>query len=245
MWVFDGTRATKLTSDDAADFLPIWLPTGNHVVFSSNRRGAHDLYAVPVDDPSAVRLLLESSRDKLVTAVSPDGSVIAYLQLNDGGSQDIWTFRANDPKSAAAFVATRSDERGAQFSPDGRWIAYQSDESGRYEIYVRRFPLEAGSGRQPVSTAGGIWPRWSRNGGDLYYVDPAGAVMASAVTPSGDTLQFAAPAMLFKGAFSSLDPRIHAQYDVDRSGRFLVVTAARTRDLAPITIILNWSPPTG
>jgi hypothetical protein len=194
VWVFDGTRATRLTSDGGVDFLPHWTPDGKRVVFSSNRRGALDLYDVPVDDPSAVRLIVESSSDKLVTDVSPDGSVIAYLQISDGGGQDIWTVRTNDPKSAAPFAASRSDERGAQFSPDGRWIAYQSDESGKYEVYVRRFPEQSGSGRQLVSTAGGIWPRWSANGAELYYVDSAGAVMASLVRSNGEGLQFAAPA---------------------------------------------------
>ena len=51
------------------------------------------------------------------------------------------------------FLATDFDERRGQFSPDGRWVAYESNESGRYEIYVRGFP-EA-DGKWLVSVAGG------------------------------------------------------------------------------------------
>jgi hypothetical protein len=32
------------------------------------------------------------------------------------------------------------NERMPAFSPDGRWLAYASDESGRFEVYVQRFP---------------------------------------------------------------------------------------------------------
>jgi len=244
VWVFDGTRSTRLTSDSGGDFVPHWMPSGDRVVFSSNRHGANDLYVVSVNDPSAVRPILASAQDKLVSDISPDGRVIAFIQVTEGSADDIWTVAADEPRAAAPFLATKFDERGAVFSPDGRWMAYQSDESGRYEIYVRRFPARAEGGRQPVSTTGGIWPRWSRDGRELFYVDLTGAVMAAVVQSSGDTLGVAAPSLLFKAKFRALDPRIHPQYDVDRQGRFLIVSAAEGSRPSPITIILNWSPPT-
>src|SRR4029453_664746 len=52
-------------------------------------------------------------------------------------------------------------------SPDGKWIAYVSDESGRFEIYVRSFP---GPGEKwPISLEGGNEPVWPRNGRELFY----------------------------------------------------------------------------
>jgi Tol biopolymer transport system component len=51
------------------------------------------------------------------------------------------------------------DERDGQFSPDGKWIAYQSDESGRFEVYVQPFP--GPGGRERISTTGG-----ARSAGD-------------------------------------------------------------------------------
>ncbi len=70
------------------------------------------------------------------------------------------------------FLNTPSDERSSQFSPDGRWVAYQSNESGRFEIYVRPFP--GPGGQWLISAAGGIQARWSRDGKELYYVAPDG-----------------------------------------------------------------------
>ncbi len=53
------------------------------------------------------------------------------------------------------------------FSPNGRFLAYVSDESGRTEIYVQRYP--EGGGKVPISTGGGQEPMWSRDGRELFY----------------------------------------------------------------------------
>jgi enoyl-CoA hydratase/carnithine racemase len=45
-----------------------------------------------------------------------------------------------------------------QVSPSGKWIAYESAESGRTEIYVRKF--RAGAEKWQVSTEGGDHALW-------------------------------------------------------------------------------------
>jgi len=52
-------------------------------------------------------------------------------------------------------------------SPDGALTAYTSDESGRYEVYLRSFP-EPGA-QTVVSQGGGVLPSWSPDGNALYY----------------------------------------------------------------------------
>src|SRR5204863_116238 len=65
------------------------------------------------------------------------------------------------------FLRTPFNETMAVIAPDGRWLAYQSNESGRYEVYVQPFP---GGGRPiPISTGGGVFPRWSSDGRELYF----------------------------------------------------------------------------
>src|SRR4029453_7816441 len=91
------------------------------------------------------------------------------------------------------------------FSPDGRWVAYESNESGRNEIYIRPFVPPTPTGKAPVpaevrwqvSTAGGIYPRWRPDGKELYYLNPAGAMMAAPITITGATLEPGAPTALF------------------------------------------------
>src|SRR5207247_8462096 len=66
-----------------------------------------------------------------------------------------------------------------QFSPGGHWIAYASDESGRYEVYVRPFP--PGPGKWKISIGGGELARWRRDGKELYFLSPDRKLMAATV----------------------------------------------------------------
>jgi serine/threonine-protein kinase len=60
------------------------------------------------------------------------------------------------------------------FSPDGRWVAYETDETGRYEVYVTPFP---GPGpRLQISTRGGVWPVWSKTRAELLFSTPEAIV---------------------------------------------------------------------
>ena len=156
------------------------------------------------------------------------------------------------------FLRTPFDERNGTFSPDGRWVAYQSNESGRLEIYVRPFvgPAAAGALRQrsgaaegeaaggqwQVSTAGGIHPRWRYDGKELYYLNPAGAMMAAPIALTGATVAVGAPVVLFptRIAGGGTDVLAGRQYDVTRDGRFLINTVVLDEAAAPITLIQNW-----
>ena len=60
-----------------------------------------------------------------------------------------------------ASVETPFDETDGALSPDGRLLAYQSDESGRWEIYLLKLDDRQ---RIPVSSSGGRDPMWSANG---------------------------------------------------------------------------------
>ena len=92
---------------------------------------------------------------------------------------------------------TSFDERAGQFSPDGQWIAFESNESGRYEIYVQRFPAPAT--RTLVSTGGGLQPRLRPDGKELFYVAPDGRLMAVPLRfpPEGQTVEPGSPVPLF------------------------------------------------
>ena len=48
-----------------------------------------------------------------------------------------------------------------------------------------------------MSTAGGIYPVWRPDGKELYYLNPAGAMMAAPITVTGATLAPGAPVVLF------------------------------------------------
>lgn len=77
------------------------------------------------------------------------------------------------PAKAIQFLETTAIAVFPVFSPDGRYVAYFSNESGGYEVYVRPAPGPDGkpsSGKWQVSTGGGVYPAWSPNGRELFYI---------------------------------------------------------------------------
>jgi hypothetical protein len=154
-------------------------------------------------------------------------------------------------RTPAVFLKTSFREIYGAFSPDGRWVAYQSNESGRAEIYIRRFvpPGAAGTtstaagGQWQVSTTGGITPVWRSDGKELYYLNPSGGMMAAPIVVTGGTLAPGAPVMLFPTRIygGGVDQQLGWQYDVAPDGRFLINTEP-DNVVAPITLLQNWQP---
>jgi hypothetical protein len=176
-------------------------------------------------------------------AWSPDGKYVMYSDRSPATAGDLWVLPLDGKQPPFAFVNSKFEERLPQFSPDGRWVAYTSDESGRYEIYLRPFP--PASGQFPVSTAGGMAPRWRRDGKELYYLAPDGTLMAVSIVTSGRAPEMSAPLALFHPNIlygGTLPVGITWQYDVAPDGRFLMNVTPGDAAAAPITVIQNWNP---
>jgi len=100
---------------------------------------------------------------------SPDGSVISYSRAGESTGYDMWMFSIDGQQPSEPWLATPVFEGVGAFSPDGRWLAYWSNETGRTEVYVR--PFSGSGGKTRVSSNGGLLPRWSRDGRQLFYMD--------------------------------------------------------------------------
>jgi len=137
------------------------------------------------------------------------------------------------------FLRTPYAELQPEFSPDGRWIAYESNESGRWELYVRPF-LRPGPKWQ-VSSSGAVdtdlgtstGPKWSSDGKELFYISLDRKLMSVPVR-LGSTFQTDTPRLLFTlPQDSEYEPSPNAQ-------RFLLLVADKTEP-TPITVVLNWT----
>jgi Tol biopolymer transport system component len=246
IWLVETRRGvfSRFTSDAADDVGPVWSPDGNRIVFTSNRKGIHDLYQKSVTGGGSEELLLSTAQPKFATDWSQDARFVLFMSSDPKTGTDIWALPLDGSGKPFAVVQTNFDEQSGQFSPDGHWIAYQSDESGRVEIYVQPFP---GPGNKwPVSTNGGSQVRWRRDGTELFYVGLDGRLMAVPlrVTANTQAPEVGTPVTLFApplgGAVQQADFR--HQYMVSSDGqRFLVATVAEEAN-SPITVILNWKP---
>jgi Tol biopolymer transport system component len=147
------------------------------------------------------------------------------------------------PKGVSFFESETFIESGGQFSPDGKWIAFQSNESGRFEIYVQPFP---GSGpRVLISSDGGVQARWRHDGKELFYLAPDNRLMAVRIQldPTGGNVTADRPVSLFAGRLPPMAATtVNARhYMVSPDGqRFLTQTVKEVT--LPITVILNLKP---
>lgn len=218
-------------------------------MFASTRKGGvANLYRKAANGAGAEELLLESSEDKMSTDWSPDGRHVLYCMYDPKTQNDVWALPLDgNQKTQKPFpvVQTEFEERNAQFSPDGKWIAYQSNESGRFEVYIQPFPGPGAKTR--ISTNGGAQARWRRDGRELFYMALDGRLMAVPIRlpVDGQTVDAGVPVPLFlahpRRAIEHIDG---PQYVVSPDGqRFLVNTIVEQGPTPPISVILNWKPP--
>jgi len=132
-------------------------------------------------------------------------------------------------------------EANPQFSPDGKWMAYFSQESGQREVYVRPYPDVNKGGRWQISRGGGQEPKWSPDGGELFYWS-GDAIMAVKIE-QGPTFRPGPSKELFRGRYFT---EIGFMYDISPDGkRFLMIKeagsiASEAKNTDQINIVLNW-----
>ena len=173
IWVLDLARGvrTRLTFGPVSNASPIWSPDGKWIAYESDRNGHSTLYRKPADGSGAEELLLTDDQVTTPTDWSQDNK---YLLYSRGGGIDsqVWALPLQGerkPQLVAAHAAATLANR-ARLSPDGLWFTYASSESGGVEVYVVAFG--GGQGKWQVSAHGGAQPEWSKDGKELYYMDP-------------------------------------------------------------------------
>jgi hypothetical protein len=170
---------------------------------------------------------------------SGDGRFLLFVQSTPRG-YDLGVLTLTGEREASTFLGTPFNEAQGRFSPNGRWVAYASDESGRFEVYVRPFP--AASGQTQISIAGGMEPEWRRDGKELFYISADRKLTAVPVTTDGATFSAGAPHALFDVEVAEANPPYPTDYAVTADGqRFLVNTVVDQPTRPALTLILNWT----
>ncbi|MFI5371823.1 MAG: protein kinase [Candidatus Eisenbacteria bacterium] len=243
VWVLDlqrGTR-TRLTFDPALDNFPQWSPDGATILFGSNRAGGRTtMFSKHANGLGAEEHLSTGSGDELPMDWTRDGKYLVYSHTDSVTQLDVWARPLVGDGKPFPVVATAASEELPRVSPDGRWVVYQSNESGRYEIYVQSFPTA--SGKWQISNAGGTEPEWSADGRELFYLSADGRVTSVAVQ-SGAQFGAGTPQPLFP--IRVPDTGWYHFRPAPDGKRFLVVTIDDQRSRAPETVVLHWDAEIG
>jgi serine/threonine-protein kinase len=239
IWVYEWERdtLTRLTFKGDSNSYAVWTPDGQRIVYASGEKGGvANLWWIRADGGGDAQRLTESKNAQIPWSWSPDGKTLAFYQNNGATSWDIMTmpiegsqktgWKPGDPKP---FVNTPAVEVSPAFSPDGRWIAFYSNESGSGEVYVRPFP--GPGGKWQISTGGGAFPEWSRNGKELFYRSSDLKIMVVSYTSSGDSFHADKPRLWSPGQLTNRGNNI--DFVLHPDGKRFAVLKAGSGDTAP------------
>jgi Tol biopolymer transport system component len=222
IWIYDITRNTftRLTTE-GVNQRPEWTPDGRYVTFLSSRESKTGIWRQAADGSAPAELLYQPELEPFEAIVSPDAKWLLFRTAPGmKNSRDILAVPLTGNRTVVPVVTGPETESMPRLSPDSKWLVYQSNEGGRFEIYVRPFP-ESGAEFRSATT---VVPSLSgdRSGRSLYYRGPMSEVIEVAlrrrklldwhrkVVVSGDYLGDAS----------------HANYDVSAERPFLMLKRA-------------------
>jgi eukaryotic-like serine/threonine-protein kinase len=234
IWLHDLARGTasRFTFGSTSSQFPVWSPDGSRVAFW---RPTVETLQKAVSGTGQEELLYKDpwNRTTILNNWSSDGRYLLFGVFDPGkgfGLDAVPMF--GDRKPFTYLNADSNNGEQVKLSRDGAFLAYTSGELKRTEVYVQTFPDH--TGKWQVSTGGGDWPVWSRDGRELYFLSGDGKMMAVEVKISGRTFEAGVPKVLF-----SVPGR--NQFDVGKDGRFLIqVPQAQTTESVSINVVVNW-----
>ena len=180
----------------------------------------------------------------MVASWSVDNILAIKYRPDQDSPWGIWTLPIDGNGEPEPFLEIAANY--PSFSPDGKWIAYSSEESGRFEVYVRPYP--AGTPVYRISADGGSSPLWSPDGKQLMFTDRYSEdeqiirpimVVDVATTPE---FRQSRPRKMMDLPHFAMTPI--ESYDISPDGdRFVVATSfsdLEPQEVTQINIVTNW-----
>jgi hypothetical protein len=245
IWTIDLKRgvASRLTFGSDLQSFPVWSPDSMSIAYSATGKGGPLTQVVQrlasgVGEEQPIADVKEGAL--LATDWSADGKVV-LLSWAIGSNVGLRTVPADGHAAPSDLLKAPSSVReiNGRFSPDNRWFAYQSNESGRFEVYVQSYPPSGG--KWQISTAGGGVPMWRGDGKELFYLSLDGTFFAAPIKVIGAGLEIGLPMKLFKHRLAGRSNRNRNSWVATRDGqRFLLNAPNDDGTSRSIQVVLNW-----
>ncbi|HET9268097.1 MAG TPA: protein kinase [Vicinamibacterales bacterium] len=245
IWLDDlvsGVR-TRATFSGGSNSTPVWSPEGTTLAFTSGRDGRNLPYRRAADGTGGEVPLFPYDWHAWVNDWLADGQWVLFSSppRAQEGSNDLWAIpvTGSAERKPVPYLVGPDIQQQAQFSPDGRFVAYGSDQGGTFEIYVQPFP-NASEGKWMISNGGGVEPRWSRDGKELFYF--AGQALMRVPVTLQPTFSAGVPTALFEAPIQPGYSQDSHRWQLSPDGqRFLLLANAGTGQGTPLDVIVNWT----
>jgi len=200
VWVLDTDRdvKTRVSFDGASDD-PALSPDGREVVYAASG----NIVRRRVDAAGEPEMLLRDNRDKVLHQWTSAGEII---YCTAGNRETLCRLNLETGED----VVLRSGQFRymlGQVSPDGKWIAYVCDETGDLGVYVEDYP--GLTTRVRISREPGTFPRWTRGGSRLWYMDSSHDLHEVSLSVAGGTMRVVADEVRFPVPQESWASRTH------------------------------------
>jgi Tol biopolymer transport system component len=227
----------RLSVDNEDHYSYCWGMGARSVVMNTLLgNGRSEILERALDGSDASRVLMKHEGYLYARDVSPDGRWLVLDRFDSAQSSDVVALPLQGPGELLRIADGKPFQQNAHISPDGRFVTYDSDESGRFEVYLVPFPPTGA--KYQFSTRGGTQSAWRADGGELYFVDPENFVTAVSVRAAGGVPEFGPPQRLFQ-IYGSFGPS--QRYAVAADGlRFLVGADVTDERPAPIVLVTDW-----
>jgi eukaryotic-like serine/threonine-protein kinase len=244
IWLWNFARETldRLTMDPGTDQAPVWTLDGRRVIFTSEAGGGPgSLFWQTIDGSGKEERLTPISNVQRASAVLKNGTII-FSESRLATAVDIMALTFDKNWRSQPILESAAAEAHAEVSPNGRWLAYVSNEAGLLEVFVRPFPDVASQKIKISADGGGMQPVWARDGNELFYLAPNGALMSVTVRPDNN-LSPGPPRKLMDEPYLRVPTQAAARtYDVSENGkRFLrIKPSSGPEATVSIVVVQNW-----
>src|SRR5262249_11042747 len=144
-------------------------PYPGHALYEKSSNGAASEHLLFQPDPETGYGLQDWSLD--------GRQIIFYQRKVRGLENEFWVLPLFGDRKPFLFLSSPFFLGNATLSPNGRWLAYVSNESGTFQVIVRPFP-DPSRGKWQISPDGGLYPRWRRDGRELFYLDSKARIVS-------------------------------------------------------------------